>query len=1351
MLGAHGAASDASASVDCAPVRPRVFVYDLPREFRDKGLYDCPTRDCAYGGPPKLIRDIEQWSSGQYNLPWMLWDRVKTSPSRTTNVNEADIFFVPAWARSKRDCIPPARLWEALTAQNPRLLTEGRKLAVRHLLVDLHNTLVCSFMMDAVSEPAKWFTRVCHTRIAPMLETRADRPRLSCRPILRWTSHRGTWLSIGARGSMSRRTTASTSSSAQRSLGTGTPSHFPQRTMASRHRARPGRARVGMRATCGRTWSATTARLCNCATPLPRSVGRRNAASAGMRRLSRTTSSPKACPRAVASPTASTTVSSLSCTWTPHSAHRRVQHSSNQRALAPMPTAPSPWQPMGDSATRKGIVDSIVFGCIPIVFVHRQTTLWRAHMSREEFLSFAVFVPEAYVIGDGANGMSVYGKADVKEGLVKGVHPPGGSLEAILAAMPPAELHRRQAAMAAVAPRMLLAIEDGGCDALDSLFRRMLHHARRLEPSQGLGRTQRGVPAQPPQSQVATAPPPEGRDAVVILSSSTMRKYFVQHVASVASVLFFNPGLDVHVHTAYDPELMLAELQKLPFAQAAGGRALQRLQFHALSPRPAGLSEAKRLYRKWKLELLQQLPARRSLYLDGDVIACKNLEPTFTLLDQFDLVCAHSHLPHSQLPKFSASTFFREANVPDAFTGCNGGVLGARNGSAAHVHVLQRWADCVRDGRERYDMPCLAGLMWRNPSKNYYVLPPQFNVRPSVGMPGGAVSDPSLIHTLYGADTLAQQMASVANGTCLSRLREAGIVTAKVAVKPRRELRAALMRPAQPRRLAASNVMVADSEASKCPVKVADAQDFAAQVARAQLFFVHIPKCGGTTISEILPQEAQVLKSKPPSSEGAAQLRQWQQQWRTKSGSARGMPSPWHLPPDLYERVLSDPFPARNRRVICVVRDPAERYRSEGAYRVKQHHRSLPFLSSREATTVAAELQRGRQHFRLSERTLHLAPQSWFVWTDAGNPQCHCVVAIEKLVMLNTENTAVRSGHRHRLNATELPEELQALYADDKRLWERAKAAPSFSLPVPPRDLMASVDPARAGGTAPPSVGCLSRTIWMLWEQGWDTAPPVARLCRDAAIQLNGATWNVVLLNRSSIAHWVDEPLITAAYKIKSTNPSDLIRFFLLSKYGGVWLDATIFGVKPLDEWLPSLLTAETSTGWLEWDDDSPRPSINFIAACSEGTLGAAAAHVVALARAGKIRDNSYHCFNREFAGKLRAHERTLRSRQLGASSNGRKEGHKLMSNSGAALGRVLDARSNWTLHTFPYFKLTHKYKDLRIGALSALYAAAMLVWRDKEAARAHLHGIGTWHEGPLSAPKVVVTAKGRKSLLQGY
>jgi hypothetical protein len=45
--------------------------------------------------------------------------------------------------------------------------------------------------------------------------------------------------------------------------------------------------------------------------------------------------------------------------------------------------------------------------------------------------------------------------------------------------------------------------------------------------------------------------------------------------------------------------------------------------------------------------------------------------------------------------------------VPAAFTGCNGGVLGVRNGSAAHANVLQRWAACVREGRERYAVPRL--------------------------------------------------------------------------------------------------------------------------------------------------------------------------------------------------------------------------------------------------------------------------------------------------------------------------------------------------------------------------------------------------------------------------------------------------------------------------------------------------------------------------------------------------------------------------------------------------------------------------------------------------------------------
>ena len=56
------------------------------------------------------------------------------------------------------------------------------------------------------------------------------------------------------------------------------------------------------------------------------------------------------------------------------------------------------------------------------------------------------------------------------------------------------------------------------------------------------------------------------------------------------------------------------------------------------------------------------------MYIDGDVITCRRLAPLFDLLEQFDLVCSHAHLPHARLPKFAASASFREAKVPAAFT-----------------------------------------------------------------------------------------------------------------------------------------------------------------------------------------------------------------------------------------------------------------------------------------------------------------------------------------------------------------------------------------------------------------------------------------------------------------------------------------------------------------------------------------------------------------------------------------------------------------------------------------------------------------------------------------------------------
>jgi len=60
------------------------------------------------------------------------------------------------------------------------------------------------------------------------------------------------------------------------------------------------------------------------------------------------------------------------------------------------------------------------------------------------------------------------------------------------------------------------------------------------------------------------------------------------------------------------------------------------------------------------------------------------------------------------------------------------------------------------------------------------------------------------------------------------------------------------------------------------------------------------------------------------------------------------------------------------------------------------------------------------------------------------------------------------------------------------------------------------------------------------------------------------------------------------------------VRFYLLSTLGGVWLDATILCTMPLDAWIPAKLGGGNAAdpsgmqGWIEWDDDSPRPRLGL-------------------------------------------------------------------------------------------------------------------------------------------------------------
>lgn len=99
-----------------------------------------------------------------------------------------------------------------------------------------------------------------------------------------------------------------------------------------------------------------------------------------------------------------------------------------------------------------------------------------------------------------------------------------------------------------------------------------------------------------------------------------------------------------------------------------------------------------------------------------------------------------------------------------------------------------------------------------------------------------------------------------------------------------------------------------------------------------------------------------------------------------------------------------------------------------------------------------------------------------------------------------------------------------------------------------------------------------SKKIWLYWNSALDEAPEVVRLSFKSWEQLN-PEYKVVLLNDESVKSKLgfDFNAIFEICNIKLTlaNKADLLRLYLLSRYGGVWVDATTFCIKPLEEWLP--------------------------------------------------------------------------------------------------------------------------------------------------------------------------------------
>lgn len=96
------------------------------------------------------------------------------------------------------------------------------------------------------------------------------------------------------------------------------------------------------------------------------------------------------------------------------------------------------------------------------------------------------------------------------------------------------------------------------------------------------------------------------------------------------------------------------------------------------------------------------------------------------------------------------------------------------------------------------------------------------------------------------------------------------------------------------------------------------------------------------------------------------------------------------------------------------------------------------------------------------------------------------------------------------------------------------------------------------------------KIIWQFWQQGLDeNTPKIVKACFGSVEKYRGE-YEVIILSKETLNDYIELPdFIWGKFgKGGFTFPkvANLVRLYLLSAYGGVWLDATIYLTAPIDE-----------------------------------------------------------------------------------------------------------------------------------------------------------------------------------------
>lgn len=92
---------------------------------------------------------------------------------------------------------------------------------------------------------------------------------------------------------------------------------------------------------------------------------------------------------------------------------------------------------------------------------------------------------------------------------------------------------------------------------------------------------------------------------------------------------------------------------------------------------------------------------------------------------------------------------------------------------------------------------------------------------------------------------------------------------------------------------------------------------------------------------------------------------------------------------------------------------------------------------------------------------------------------------------------------------------------------------------------------------------CADKKIWVMWWQGRSSMLPLVEACYSKLLKECPDDYEVILITKDNYASYVELPDYilkkVETGSITLTHLSDIIRVMLLNKWGGIWLDATIY------------------------------------------------------------------------------------------------------------------------------------------------------------------------------------------------